>query len=192
MDLVEGIPNIHVFGSRAFQLQHYQRQAINKADDIRAAQLLAALDGELVDGAKTVGIKIGKINQERMVMDNLIIKFVFNWHTIEQLTMNTAVADNSIQARRLAHQGDRLLNSGIGQVRVDTPNGRFQISQQQYLAIITALRSDPIRRQIRAMAQLPTTFGEPLQALLFQLIFRHPVLPFRVYSSSSCKELVVI
>src|SRR5690606_35551039 len=145
-----------------------------------------------VDGTEAVGALPFEVDEQGMVVTDAVVQLVIHRRAIQQQPVKGPVAHYGVQARWLAYQGYRLFNSGIRQVRVDPPNGRFQISQQQYLAIITALRSDPIRRQIRAMTQLPTTLGEPFQALLLQLIFRHPVLPFRVYSSSSCKELVVI
>ena len=55
LNLIKGIPDIDVFNIRAFQFLNRQRQPINKADNIGAAQLLTALQGELINGSKAIG-----------------------------------------------------------------------------------------------------------------------------------------
>lgn len=127
LDLVKGIPDVHILGIGAFQLQHRQGQTVDKANNIRAAQLLAALYGELVNGPETVGLEITEVNQKGMVVNDFVIAFVLNRHTLQQQPVEGTVADDGIQAFWLANNCNHLFNRTGGQMRVDTANGRFQI-----------------------------------------------------------------
>ncbi len=177
LDLVEGVPDIDVLGAWALELQHRQRQAVDETHDIGAAQLAAALQGELVDGAKVVGRELGEIHQQRPVMDDLVVALVLHGHTVQQQAVKGAIADHHVEAFRLAHHRQRLLDGIIGQVRVKPPNRRLQIANQQHLAVVGPFRREGSRRDIRPVGDLPATLGEPLKAEPFQLILGHTLSP---------------
>jgi hypothetical protein len=56
LQLVVGLPDVGVDIGGVLQLDHRDRQAVDEDDDIGAAQLLAPLDGELVDDQKLVAL----------------------------------------------------------------------------------------------------------------------------------------
>ncbi|SFQ88515.1 hypothetical protein SAMN05216578_1141 [Halopseudomonas formosensis] len=98
----------------------------------------------------------------RMVLENLK-DYPSEWAAIESIAPKIGCVPQTLS----------LFNGALGQVRVNAANRCLKICQQQHLPVIGPFRGVTVRCKVWPRGDLPATLGEPLQALLFQLIFRH-------------------
>ena len=112
LQLVKGIPDIHILITGAFQLQHRKGDAINKADNIRAAGIFGSRQCELVYHHKAVIGHRCKIYQKGMVVyPLLIVAFVVHRHTVQQQLVEVAVIGDQVQAFGLGQRCPNLLKA---------------------------------------------------------------------------------
>ena len=91
LQLVVGLPDVGVDIGGVLQLDHRDRQAVDEDDDIGTAQLLAPLDGELVDDQKLILLDVVEVDQLHMVGFDLFAVAVFDRHSFEEQLVEGAV-----------------------------------------------------------------------------------------------------
>ena len=89
--MLECLPDVGLFVGGVLELQHHQRQAIEKQDDVGAAGVMGPLDGKLVDGEPVVSSRIGEVGEPHIVAHRLPAPLVLDFHPAHQQAMEGAV-----------------------------------------------------------------------------------------------------
>ena len=110
LQLVERRPHICLFIERIFKLQHHQRQAVYKENDVRNALAACAANFQLIDRDKTIRLRVFKIDQHRLPRLRLAIHAIADRHTIAQQRIKGAVALQQVADFGFGYYAHHLLD----------------------------------------------------------------------------------
>ncbi len=125
----------------------------------------APLDRELVDRQQVVALeRVGPVDQPRPdIAQHAFGVAVLDRHALDQQLVRPPVL--RLDHRRLGTQRrlDGLLDSIVGQVRVQLDDRVPEASIEHHLAVVGALCTRHSRRDVRPVQRLPTLLGQHLQ-----------------------------
>ena len=124
LKLLEGLLRGRGFVGKVLQFEHGDGQAVQKDDDVRAAQLVALLHGELVDGEPVVGGGVCEVRQPHLQPgDAAVLAPCLHVHAVSKRRMEGAVVFDERGAGRDGDLAEGVGQRGLGRVRVDARQG---------------------------------------------------------------------
>ena len=100
------------------QLQHHQRQAVHKEDDVRNALAACAANFQLIDRDKAIRLRVFKIDQHRLPRLRLAIDTVADRHAIAQQRIKGAVALEQVADFGFCYHAHHLLDRLRWQIEI--------------------------------------------------------------------------
>jgi hypothetical protein len=171
LQLVVGGPDVCLRVGRVLQFDHRDGQAVDEADQIGPARLLATLNGELIDDHEAVALRVLEVDHLHPVAALLAGDFHLHRHPGDQGFVEGAVGENQRGVVGLGELPGHLVEDGFGGVRVEAVQSGTQMVGQQHLAVVGAFGRVAVGRDVRAVEVVPAGVLEPGEADFLKLLF---------------------
>jgi hypothetical protein len=137
-------------------------------------------DAELVDGQQVVGRCIVEVDHPRLrAADRAISVAVLHRHAVHQQAVLCTVALDEIRTLGARQLAEGVLHRIGGQRRVQATERVAQAPRQHHLAEVGPLGRRHVRRDFRAMGDLPAGALQPGEGGLLDIGFREAAQAFR-------------
>ncbi len=114
LQLLEGRPDVGLLVGEVLQLDHRDGQAVDEADEVRAARLLAALHGELVDHQKLVVLRLREVDEAHAVAALASVGRHLHRNALQQRLVEAAVVQQERRLFRSADPAHRFVERRLG------------------------------------------------------------------------------
>lgn len=177
LNLVVGLPDVSGFVGGVFQFNQHQRQAIDEQDDVGAAGVVRAFDGELVDGPEFITGRFSPIDQAHKVAHCFTVSLVLHRHAAHQKLVEGTVGCQQRRNTQVQHPLQGVFTGSCGNVGVQPQYGLPQAERQHHLPVVCTLGVRPVVGNVVAAVDRITQLGQPGQGFLFELVFGHLYSP---------------
>ena len=174
LQLVPGRPDVRIFVTGVFQLDHHQRQAVDEQHHVRAACEFRALHRELVHRQPVVGRNVGEIQQPHPVAARLAVALILHRHAVDQPAVQLPVGADQRRHVGAEHTAQRVVTGAGRDVRVQAGDGVRQPVAQHDIPIGVALAAGRFRVRrgdVGAVGDRPAEAGQPFEHGLFDVVF---------------------
>ena len=164
LELLPGGPDRDVLVGGVLQLDDAQGQAVEEQDDVGAAGVPVLGDGELVDRQPVVVVRFVEVDDLGLVPpDGAVAGPVLHVDAVDQHPVEGPVPGLQGHAFRVGQLAEDVFQRCGGQGHVQPGQCVPQVSLQDHLAVVAALRTRCVRGDVRPVRCLPAEGSKPVK-----------------------------
>jgi len=175
LELLEGLLRGGGHVGRVLELDHGQRQAVDKTDDVRPLGRLAFLDRELVDGEPVVGVDVVEVDEPCLVASDAAVgSRVLDVDAFDEQAVEAVVVLDEVRRVRGEDPLHRVVDRRRRQLRVDALERGAQAPREDDFGEVVPLGAQLLRLDVRTEGGHVAQLRQPGQHRLLDVRLDDP------------------